>query len=133
MFGSPANSCRFSVSASPISASKYMRFALPSVTTAIPSVIFDDRTSAFIGRSVWFVVYFLPAAASSITFATSLGCDNITTWLDGRVVVVALICLAILFSCSGAIMLSSLATMYHDGLLCHAATVGFAPKMDPDV
>ena len=37
-----------------------------------------------------------------------------------------------LASCSGAIMRSSLATMYHDGLLCHAACVGCAPKIEPD-
>src|SRR5580700_988250 len=55
------------------------------------------------------------------------------TWLDGRTVVVAFICLAMLFSCSGAIILSLLATMYHDGLLCQAAAVGFAPKMEPAV
>src|SRR5260370_42192195 len=54
MLGSPANSCRLSVSASPISASKYMRFALPSVITAIPSVTFVDKTSAFIEGSVRF-------------------------------------------------------------------------------
>src|SRR5271156_4945788 len=79
------------------------------------------------------LIHFLPAAASSMTFATSLGWDNITTWLDGRTVVVAFICFAMLFSCSGAIMLSLLATMYHEGLLCHAAVVGFAPKMEPAV
>src|SRR5437870_10184097 len=57
MFGSPANSCRFSVSASPISASKYMRFALPKVITAIPSVTLVDKTSAFIEGSLRFNVF----------------------------------------------------------------------------
>ena len=55
------------------------------------------------------------------------------TWLEGRTVVVALICLAMLFSCSGAIMLSLLATMYHEGFERQAAAVGFASKMEPDV
>ena len=50
-----------------------------------------------------------------MTFATSFGRDNITTWPDGRTVVVALICFAMLFSCSGAIILSLLATMYQVG------------------
>ena len=68
-----------------------------------------------------------------MTFATSLGWDNMATWLEGRTVVVALICLAMLFSCSGAIILSLLATMYHDGLLCQPAAVGFAPRMEPAV
>jgi len=48
--------------------------------------------------------YFAPAAASSITLATSFGCDNIATWLEGSVVVVAFICLAMLASCPGSIM-----------------------------
>ncbi len=47
--------------------------------------------------------YFAPAA-SSITLATSFGCDSITTWLEGSVVVMALICLAMLTSFSGVIM-----------------------------
>ena len=51
------------------------------------------------------VAYFCrPPAASSITFATSFGCDSITAWLAGRMIVVALICLAMLSSCSGEIM-----------------------------
>jgi hypothetical protein len=49
MLGSPANSCRLSVSASPISESKYIRFALPRVMTAIPSITFVANTSVFIG------------------------------------------------------------------------------------
>jgi hypothetical protein len=57
MLGSPANSCRLSVSASPISASKYMRFALPKVITAIPSVTLVDKTSAFIEGSLRFNVF----------------------------------------------------------------------------
>jgi hypothetical protein len=55
------------------------------------------------------------------------------TWLDGRTVVVAFICFAMLFYCSGAIIRSLLETMYHVGLSCHAAAVGFAPKIAPAV
>ncbi len=40
----------------------------------------------------------------SMTLATSFGCDSITTWLEGSVVMVALICLAMLTSFSGVIM-----------------------------
>src|SRR5258705_562348 len=43
-----------------------------------------------------------PPAASSITFATSFGCDSITAGLAGRMIVVALICLAMLSSYSFA-------------------------------
>jgi hypothetical protein len=50
------------------------------------------------------------------------------TGLDGRTVVVAFICFAILFSSSRKIMLSLLATMYHEGLFCQAAAVGFCFK-----
>jgi hypothetical protein len=55
------------------------------------------------------------------------------TWLDRRTVVVAFICFAMLFSCSGAIIRSLLETMYQVGLWCHAAAVGFAPKIAPAV
>src|SRR5439155_7235104 len=65
--------------------------------------------------------------------ATLFGCDNITTWLEERTVVVAFICLAMLFSCSGAIILSLVATMYQVGFSRHAAEVGFALKIDPAV
>jgi hypothetical protein len=78
-------------------------------------------------------LYFFPRAASSITFATSLGWESMATWLDARTVVVAFICFAMLFSCSGAIILSLLATMNHDGLLCQAAADGFASKIAPAV
>src|ERR1700722_2962616 len=57
MFGSPANSCNFSVSMSPISASKYMRFGLPRVITAIPSVTFVVNTSVFIGIPLQFEMF----------------------------------------------------------------------------
>src|SRR4030095_7359555 len=45
--GSPANRSKDSVSASPIAWSKYIRFSLPSVMTAIPLVTFVVRTSLF--------------------------------------------------------------------------------------
>src|SRR5258708_24018024 len=45
--GSPANRSKDSVSASPIAWSKYIRFSLPSVMTAIPLVTFVVRTSSF--------------------------------------------------------------------------------------
>ena len=52
------------------------------------------------------------AAASSMTLATSAGCDNIATWLDGSTVAFALICFAMLFSCSGSIIRSLPDTTY---------------------
>jgi hypothetical protein len=45
-----------------------------------------------------------------------------TTWLAGSIVVLALICLAILFSCAGSIIRSFVATTYHVGLIRHAAS-----------
>src|SRR5258708_230889 len=45
--GSQANRSKDSVSASPIAWSKYIRFSLPSVMTAIPLVTFVVRTSSF--------------------------------------------------------------------------------------
>jgi hypothetical protein len=72
----------------------------------------------------------LPATACSITSVTLFGCDNITTWLEETTVVTAFICFAMLFSCSGAIILSWLATMYQVGFSCHAAEVGFALKIE---
>jgi len=74
--------------------------------------------------------HYLPAA-SSITLATLFGCDNITTCLEERTV--AFIFFAMLCSCSGAIILSMLATMYQAGFSCHAAEAGLALKMDPAV
>src|ERR1700730_2624084 len=73
------------------------------------------------------------SAASSMTFATSAGCDNIATWLDGSTVALALICVAMLFSCSGSIMRSLLDTTYHAGFARQAAAVGLASKMAPEV
>ncbi len=78
-------------------------------------------------------LYFFPRAASSITFATSLGWESMATWLEARTVVVAFICFAMLFSCSGAIIRSLLETTYHVALLCQAAALGFAPKIAPAV
>ena len=60
----------------------------------------------------------------------SNGWDNITTWLDAKTVVAAFICFAMLFFCSGAIILSLLATMYQLGLSCHTAALGLAMNMD---
>src|SRR5207244_810313 len=74
-----------------------------------------------------------PAAASSITFATSIAWDSMATWLEGRTVVLVLMSFAMLFSCSGSIIRSLLATTYHAGLLRHAAAEGFASKIDPAV
>ena len=68
-----------------------------------------------------------------MTFATSVGCDNIATWLDGSTVALALICVAMLFSCCGSIMRSLLATTYHAGFARQAAAVGLASKMAPEV
>jgi hypothetical protein len=53
--------------------------------------------------------------------------------LAGSIVVLALICLAILFSCAGSIIRSFVATTYHVGLLRHAAIAGFASKIEPAV
>src|SRR5262249_10605727 len=50
------------------------------------------------------------------------------TWLDGNVVVVALMVFAIACSSSGAIMWSFLATMYHEGFFFQAAVVTLSPK-----
>ena len=52
-----------------------------------------------------------------MSFATSLGCDSIGTWLDGSVTVFALIIAANLRSRSGWIIRSLLATMYHVGFV----------------
>ncbi|HEY3886140.1 MAG TPA: hypothetical protein VGL62_13070 [Vicinamibacterales bacterium] len=50
-----------------------------------------------------------------MTFATSAGCDNIATWLEGSTVAFALICFAMLLSCSGSIIRSLLDTTYRAG------------------
>ena len=68
-----------------------------------------------------------------MTFATSAGCDNIATWLDGSTVAFALICFAMLFSCSGSIIRSLLDTTYQTGFARQAAAVGLASKMAPEV
>ena len=66
--------------------------------TECGSVGICQRTQGRFLRFVGIVssAYIALAAASSITLATSFGCDNITTWLVGSVIVVALICAACL-------------------------------------
>lgn len=85
-------------------------------------------------QDLWELIHFTAAtlpAASSITLATSLGCDSMATWLEGNSVVAAFISLAMLRSCCGAIILSLLETIYQVGLFRHAAAVGFASKIEP--
>src|SRR5712671_5700951 len=76
-------------------------------------------------------------AAARITAATSFGRDNMTTWLVGSDVTLALIFFAIARSTSGWIIRSFSATMYQDGFVFHAAFVTFSskalPKMGPCV
>src|SRR5882672_2726623 len=56
-----------------------------------------------------------------MSFATSFGCDSIATWLDGTVMVFALMFFANWRSRSGWIILSLAATTYQLGLVFHAA------------
>src|SRR5215470_7507127 len=67
-------------------------------------------------------------AASNMTSKTSLGLESIATWLDFRMVVFALALLAILFSRSGLMALSSDETTNHDGLVFHAALLATSPN-----
>src|SRR5467141_2608399 len=58
-------------------------FGLPSVTVAIPSVTFVVKRSVFIcffSNLLYFPFYFALWTAASMTFATSLGCESITTY-----------------------------------------------------
>jgi len=55
--------------------------------------------ATFISRDPGSCGAYLPAAASSMTLATSFGWDSIATWLERNSVVVAFICLAMLLSC----------------------------------
>src|SRR6202171_2506306 len=63
-----------------------------------------------------------------MTAATSAGFESIGTWLLVISVVVAFIRFAKKRSSSGAIALSSLDTMYHDGFVCHATVDTLVPK-----
>ena len=53
-------------------------------------------------------------------------CENTATWLEDRTIAAALICFAMLFSCSGAIMFSLLA----ERLVCQVTAMGFASKIE---
>ena len=72
-------------------------------------------------------------AASMITFATASGLDTIGTWLVGTSVVVAPIFFASARCAPGSIMRSWPATMYHDGLPVHAATLTGCSKFAPRI
>src|SRR5215470_3735151 len=76
-------------------------------------MIYFSQQLAF--QYLWF-------AASSITFNTSLGCESITTWLDGNSVVFAFILFAIKRSKSGCIALSFFATTNQVGLFFQAGS-----------
>ena len=68
-----------------------------------------------------------------INSATSLGWESIGTWLVGRVRVFAFILLAVLISCSGAIIRSLEEMTNQLGLVCHAALVMGVERLAPCV
>src|SRR5258708_3907791 len=98
--------------------------------SAIPSVTFVVRTSAFIGASLVFKFHFYAdateLAANVMRSATSLGCETIAAWLDATLRTSALMRLAMNSSACGGIIWSSVATMYHDGRVFHAGGLDFA-------
>src|SRR6267143_6581331 len=65
-----------------------------------------------------------------MTAATAFGCESIARWLVLSSVVVAFIRFAKNRSSSGAIALSSLDTMNHDGFVFHATPDTWAPKAE---
>src|SRR6266851_1761292 len=109
-----------------------MRFGLPNVMSAIPSVTFVVRTSAFIGTSLVFKFHFYAdateLAANVMRSATSLGCETIAAWLDATLRISAPMRLAMNSSACVGIIWSSVATMYHDGRVFHAGGPAFAVK-----
>src|SRR6266851_4890770 len=106
-----------------------MRFGLPNVMSAIPSVTFVVKTSAFIGTSVVFKFHFYAdgteLTANVMRSATSSGCETIAAWLDATLRISAPMRLAMNSSACGGIIWSSVATMYHDGRVFHAGGPDF--------
>src|SRR5258708_21808503 len=101
--------------------------------SAISSVTFVVRTSAFIGSSLVFKFHFYAdatelAAANVMRSATSLGWETIAAWLDATLRISAPMRLAMNSSACGGIIWSSVATMYHDGRVLHAGGPAFAVK-----
>src|SRR5712691_2660876 len=100
--------------------------------SAIPSVTFVVRTSAFIGTSLVFKFHFYAdateLAANVMRSATSLGCETIAAWLDATLRISAPMRLAMNSSACGGIIWSSVATMYHDGRVFQAGGPAFAVK-----
>src|SRR5260370_18350473 len=99
--------------------------------SAISSVTFVVRTSAFIGSSLVFKFHFYAdatelAAANVMRSATSLGWETIAAWLDATLRISAPIRLAMNSSACGGIIWSSGAPMYHDGRVFHARGPAFA-------
>src|SRR5712691_876789 len=80
--------------------------------SAIPSVTFVVRTSAFIGASLVFRFHFYAdateLAANVIKSATSLGCETIAAWLDATLRTSAPMRLAMNSSACGGIIWSIL-------------------------
>src|SRR5260370_6135275 len=100
--------------------------------SAIPSVTFVVRTSAFIGSSLVFKFHFYGAAAelaaNVMRSATSLGCETIAAWLDATLRSSAPMRLAMNSSACGGIIWSSVAPMYQDGRVFHDGGPALAVK-----
>src|SRR6267142_5286637 len=109
-----------------------MRFGLPNIMSAIPSVTFVVRTSAVIGSSLVVKFHFYAdateLAANVMRSATSLECETIAAWLDATLRISAPMRLAMNSSAGGGIRWLSVATMYHDGRVFHAGGPDFAVK-----